>query len=93
MKLAESFGAKGYEVGAAGELAPTLRKALDDDAVTIAACPVDYRENARLIEFNGLTDSDLTQATSCSTNGRASGWWAWFVKIRRRPVHGPEPTG
>ena len=58
VKLAESFGAKGYEVGAAGELAPTLRKALDDDAVTIVACPVDYRENARLIErLGGLTDS------------------------------------
>ena len=57
VKLAESFGAKGYEVGAAGELAPTLRKALDDDAVAIVACPVDYRENARLIERLGaLTD-------------------------------------
>ncbi|MGZ8629437.1 MAG: acetolactate synthase large subunit [Actinomycetota bacterium] len=56
-KLAESFGAKGYEIGSAGELAPTLRKALDDDAVSIVACPVDYAENARLIERLGaLTD-------------------------------------
>lgn len=57
VRLAESFGAKGYEIGAASELAPTLRKALDDDAVSIVACPVDYRENARLIERLGaLTD-------------------------------------
>jgi acetolactate synthase-1/2/3 large subunit len=55
--LAESFGAKGYEIGAADELAPTLRKALDDDAVSIIACPIDYAENARLIERLGaLTD-------------------------------------
>ena len=53
MKLAESFGAKGYEIGSADELAPTLRKALDDDAVSIIACPVDYAENARLIERLG----------------------------------------
>ncbi len=55
--LAESFGAKGYEIASADELAPTLRKALDDDAVSIIACPVDYAENARLIERLGaLTD-------------------------------------
>ncbi len=47
VKLAESFGAKGYEIGSAGELAPTLEKALADDAVSIIACPVDYAENAR----------------------------------------------
>ena len=58
VKLAESFGAKGYEVGAAGELLPTLEKALSDDAVSIIACPVDYAENARLIERLGaLTES------------------------------------
>jgi acetolactate synthase-1/2/3 large subunit len=58
VKLAESFGAKGYEIGSAGELAPTLEKALSDDAVSIIACPVDYAENARLIERLGaLTES------------------------------------
>ena len=58
IKLAESFGAKGYEIGAASELAPTLEKALADEAVSIIACPVDYRENARLIERLGaLTES------------------------------------
>ena len=58
IKLAESFGAKGYEIGAASELAPTLEKALADEEVSIIACPVDYRENARLIERLGaLTES------------------------------------
>ena len=57
VKLAESFGAMGYEIGSADELAPTLRKAFDDDAVSIVACPVDYAENGRLIERLGaLTD-------------------------------------
>ena len=58
VQLAESFGAKGYEIGAAGELMPTLEKALADEAVSIIACPVDYSENARLIERLGaLTES------------------------------------
>ncbi len=53
VQLAESFGAKGYQIGSAGELLPTLRKALDDDVVSVIACPVDYSENARLIERLG----------------------------------------
>jgi acetolactate synthase-1/2/3 large subunit len=58
VQLAESFGAKGYQIGAADELLPTLRAALDDDAVSIVACPVDYSENGRLIERLGaLTES------------------------------------
>ncbi len=53
VQLAESFGAKGYEITSAGDLLPTLEKALADDAVSIIACPVDYSENARLIERLG----------------------------------------
>jgi acetolactate synthase I/II/III large subunit len=53
VQLAESFGARGYQIGSAGELLPTLRKALDDDVVSVIACPVDYTENARLIERLG----------------------------------------
>ncbi|MEP6972841.1 MAG: acetolactate synthase large subunit [Actinomycetota bacterium] len=53
VRFAESFGARGYQIGSAGELLPTLRKALDDDVVSVIACPVDYRENARLIERLG----------------------------------------
>jgi acetolactate synthase I/II/III large subunit len=49
VELAESFGAKGYLIGAAHELEPALRRALDDEAVSVIACPVDYAENARLI--------------------------------------------
>jgi acetolactate synthase-1/2/3 large subunit len=57
VQLAESFGARGYQIGSAGELLPTLRSALDDDVVSVIACPVDYSENARLIERLGaLTD-------------------------------------
>ncbi|MDA4845890.1 acetolactate synthase large subunit [Hoeflea poritis] len=45
---AESFGAKGYQVSAAHELLPTLRKALEDDSVSVIVCPVDYSENDKL---------------------------------------------
>ena len=56
--LAESFGARGFAVTSADELLPTLREALDDDAVSVIAVPVDYAENARLIERLGaLTDA------------------------------------
>jgi len=55
--FAESFGAKGYAIEAADELLPTLRRALDDPAVSVIACPVDYAENAKLVEALGaLTD-------------------------------------
>jgi acetolactate synthase-1/2/3 large subunit len=54
--LAESFGASGYRVGSADELLPTLRKALDDDGVSIVACPVDYAENARLVQRLGMLE-------------------------------------
>ncbi len=56
---AESFGAKGYRIAHADELLPTLRSALQDDGVSIIACPVDYSENMRLIEELGQLDSTL----------------------------------
>ncbi|MFC4049208.1 acetolactate synthase large subunit [Actinomadura syzygii] len=57
VKYAESFGARGYRVESAGELLPTLRKALDDDAVSVIAVPVDYSHNLRLTDKLGeLTD-------------------------------------
>ena len=59
VRLAESFGARGYAISSAGELGPTLRKALDDAAVSIIACPVDYVENARLVERLGALDPGL----------------------------------
>ena len=57
-KYAESFGAKGYRISNADELLPTLNSALEDDAVSVIACPVDYSENMELTEKLGsLTDA------------------------------------
>jgi acetolactate synthase I/II/III large subunit len=53
VRFAESFGARGYEIASASELLPTVRKALDDETVSVIACPVDYSENARLVERLG----------------------------------------
>jgi len=58
VRFAESFGAHGYAITSAEELLPTLRKALDDDGVSVIACPVDYTENARLVaRLGGLVDA------------------------------------
>ena len=48
VKYAESFGAKGYRVERAEDLAPTLRQAFADNTVVLIDCPVDYPENMRL---------------------------------------------
>lgn len=48
VKYAESFGAKGYRVEAASDLAPTIQQAIEDDCVVIIDCPVDYSENMKL---------------------------------------------
>ncbi len=45
---ADSFGARGYRVTAAGELRSALDDALASDQVSVIACPVDYGENLRL---------------------------------------------
>jgi acetolactate synthase I/II/III large subunit len=59
VKYAESFGAKGYRINSADELLPTLRAALDDDGVSLIACPVDYSENLRLTDRLGELDETL----------------------------------
>ena len=57
VKYAESFGAKGYNIRSAADLLPTLRKALNEEGVSIIACPVDYSENMKLVDKLGaLTD-------------------------------------
>jgi acetolactate synthase-1/2/3 large subunit len=56
---AESFGARGYRIGATEELLPTLRKALADAAVSVIACPVDYSENMRLTDKLGKLEHPL----------------------------------
>jgi acetolactate synthase-1/2/3 large subunit len=53
VKYAESFGAKGYRVGAADELVPILRQAIADDTVAVIDCPVDYSENMKLTDRLG----------------------------------------
>ncbi|GAA0935413.1 acetolactate synthase large subunit [Nonomuraea longicatena] len=53
VKYAESFGARGYRIEAADELLPTLRKALDDDGVSVIAVPVDYSANLELTDKLG----------------------------------------
>ncbi|MGH8918999.1 MAG: acetolactate synthase large subunit [Actinomycetes bacterium] len=50
---AESFGATGYQIGAAGDLRPALDEALASDTVSVIACPVDYAENLRLTDTLG----------------------------------------
>ena len=53
VKYAESFGARGYRVTKARDLAPTLAQAFADDTVVIIDVAVDYSENMKLTEKLG----------------------------------------
>jgi acetolactate synthase-1/2/3 large subunit len=53
VRYAESFGAKGYRVGAADELIPAVERAIADDTVVVIDCPVDYSENMKFTERMG----------------------------------------
>ena len=53
VKLAESFGVKGYRVSSEDELEPILKDALDQNFPAIVDCPVDYSENLLLSEKLG----------------------------------------
>jgi acetolactate synthase-1/2/3 large subunit len=59
VRLAESFGASGHAVGSADELQPTLAGAFEAGGVHVIACPVDYAENARLVQRLGALDEHL----------------------------------
>jgi acetolactate synthase I/II/III large subunit len=59
VKYAESFGAKGYRIERANDLAPTLKRALVDNTVAIIDCPVDYSENMKLTEKLATLKSPL----------------------------------
>ncbi len=48
LKLAESFGWHGQEVGRSADLAPALRAALEHEGPSLLAIPIDYRENLKL---------------------------------------------
>ncbi|WP_395293545.1 acetolactate synthase large subunit [Kitasatospora hibisci] len=50
---ARSFGARGHAIESADQLLPALRLALDEGAVSVIACPVDYSENLRLTDRLG----------------------------------------
>ena len=53
VKYAESFGATGYRITSADELAPVLRKALSSNSLSIIDCPVDASENLLLTQRLG----------------------------------------
>ena len=57
---AESFGAKGYRISRADELLPTLREALQNETISVIACPVDYSANSELIASLGELDESLS---------------------------------
>jgi acetolactate synthase-1/2/3 large subunit len=57
---AESYGANGYQITAAHELQPTLVRALEDQTVSVIACPVDYSANLELIQSLGELDESLS---------------------------------
>ena len=59
VQLAASFGATGHRIEAAEDLLPILRAALDHDGVSVIACPVDYAENALLVERLGELEGSL----------------------------------
>jgi acetolactate synthase-1/2/3 large subunit len=62
VKYAESFGANGYRIESADELAPALRTALSSNKLTIIDCPVDASENLRLTQRLGtLQESPLSE--------------------------------
>lgn len=51
--LAKSFGARGWRIEAAGDLARILNEAIHQPLPSVIDVPVDYRENARLTEQLG----------------------------------------
>jgi acetolactate synthase I/II/III large subunit len=58
VKYAEAFGAKGYRINRSDELLPTLKSALEDNVISVIACPVDYSENMELTDKLGrLTEA------------------------------------
>jgi acetolactate synthase-1/2/3 large subunit len=48
VKYAQSYGARGHRIAAAGELVPTLEAAFAAGGVHLVVVPVDYSENTRV---------------------------------------------
>ena len=57
VKYAEAYGAKGYRVTKAKELAPLLAKAFKQKGPVVIECAIDYSENKTVFsgELNKLT--------------------------------------
>jgi len=53
VKLAESYGAKGFRIGSASELIPVLKEAFTLKVPSVVDVPVDYSENFRFMERLG----------------------------------------
>jgi acetolactate synthase I/II/III large subunit len=49
VKYAESYGAKGWRIGAAQDLVPTLQAAFAEGGLHLVAVPIDYVENTRVL--------------------------------------------
>lgn len=48
VKYAESYGARGFRVNSAEELAPILERAFGEAGPVIVECPIDYSENSKV---------------------------------------------
>ena len=73
VKLAESYGAKGYAIERAEDLLPTLKRALAGDTVSVIACPVDYSQNLVLTDRLGALTrpSKGREGWRCASSRRA----------------------
>jgi len=77
VKFAESFGAKGYRVRAAGELPSVLKQAIADNTVAVIDCPVDYSENMKLTEKL----EKLVCPVGCTGKSRLRMGCSWFRSL------------
>jgi acetolactate synthase-1/2/3 large subunit len=68
VRYAESFGARGYRVGAADDLPYILQEAFVQEGPVVIDCPVDYSENLTLTE-------KLRKGDSCRRAWEVAGCW------------------
>lgn len=50
VKFADAFGARGFSIESADQIAPTLKNALEMQGPVLIGIPVDYRDNYRLMQ-------------------------------------------
>src|SRR5215213_4326323 len=53
---AQAYGAKGWRIDAADQLAPTLRSAFESGGIHVVTTPIDYSENTRVLIEELQTD-------------------------------------